>query len=108
MDYQAITPIELADRLERGEKLRLIDVREPVEYELARFEGAQLLPLSQFNEWATALLDSNETIVFICHHGVRSAQVCQFLARNGFSKLYNLAGGIDRWSVEVDRGVPRY
>ena len=107
MDYQTITPSELALRLERGDKLQLIDVREMEEYEVARLEEARLLPLSQFSEWA-ASLDPDETIIFMCHHGIRSAQVCQFLARNGFMKLYNLAGGIDRWSCEVDRRVPRY
>ena len=72
-----------------------------------RLEGARLLPLSLFNEWAPSLDRERET-VFICHHGVRSAQVCAFLSRQGFTKIYNLAGGIDRWSKEVDPSVPRY
>jgi len=63
--------------------------------------------LSLFNEWAPTLDPERET-VFICHHGIRSAQVCAFLARQGFAKIYNLAGGIDRWSTEVDPSVPRY
>ena len=107
MHYSTMTPAEFAERKGRGDDLLLIDVREPEEYELARVEGARLLPLSLFNEWAPSLDPERET-VFICHHGVRSAQVCAFLARQGFRKLYNLAGGIDRWSAEVDPSVPRY
>jgi rhodanese-related sulfurtransferase len=107
MNYETITPEEFAERAARGERVRLIDVREPVEFELARVEGAELLPLSRFDEWARAL-DPDEEIVFMCHHGIRSAQVCAVLARAGFSKLRNLAGGIERWSAEVDPRVPRY
>ena len=106
-DFQTITPKEFGERLREGRDLLLVDVREPDEYELARVEGARLLPLSLFNEWAPSLDPERET-VFICHHGIRSAQVCAFLARQGFRKLYNLAGGIDRWSTEVDPSVPRY
>jgi adenylyltransferase/sulfurtransferase len=107
MNYETITPEEFAERAARGERVRLIDVREPAEFELARVEGAELMPLSRFNEWAGAL-DAEEEIVFMCHHGVRSAQVCAVLARAGFARLHNLAGGIDRWSAEVDQNVPRY
>jgi rhodanese-related sulfurtransferase len=82
-------------------------VREASEYEISRIEAATLLPLSRFHEWADTLDPENE-IVFMCHHGIRSAQVCSVLARNGFSRLYNLSGGIDRWSREVDPDVPLY
>ena len=107
MGFRTITPAEFAERRRRDEGLLLVDVREPEEYELARVEGARLLPLSLFNEWAPSLDRERET-VFMCHHGVRSAQVCAFLARQGFTKIYNLAGGIDRWSKEIDPSVPRY
>lgn len=106
-DYRTITPAEYAERAARGERVRLIDVREPEEFELARVEGAELLPLSRFAEWAGAL-DPGEELVVMCHHGIRSAHVCAVLARSGFTRLSNLAGGIDRWSTEVDRRVPRY
>ena len=105
--FETITPKEFGERVRGGEDLLLVDVREPEEYELARVEGARLLPLSLFNEWAPTL-DRSRGTVFICHHGVRSAQVCAFLAREGFDKVYNLDGGIDRWSTEVDPSVPRY
>ncbi|HEX8127752.1 MAG TPA: rhodanese-like domain-containing protein [Pyrinomonadaceae bacterium] len=107
MTYKTITPEEFAERAARGERVRLIDVREPEEFELARVEGAELLPLSRFREWEGAL-DAGEEIVVMCHHGVRSAQVCAYLAGQGFTKMFNLAGGIERWSQEVDRSVPRY
>ncbi len=105
--YGEISPAELNARLRSGARLRLIDVREPIEHEIARVEGAELLPLSRFEEWAGALDPEAETII-MCHHGIRSAQVCMFFARQGHTKMINLAGGIDRWSLEVDRSVPRY
>jgi rhodanese-related sulfurtransferase len=107
MSYSTITPAKLAERTARGERVRLIDVREPQEFELARVDGAELLPMSRFEEWAGAL-DPAEEIVVMCHHGIRSGHVCAVLARAGFTRVSNLAGGIDRWSAEVDPGVPRY
>ena len=107
MRFEIITPEELYERMKRGERLNLIDVREELEYEIARIEGAQLLPLSQINEWV-GTLDAEDELVFMCHHGIRSAQVCDFLAQQGFKKLYNLAGGIDLWSREVDPSVAQY
>lgn len=111
MNYETISPTELAQRIRQGERVRLIDVREHEEHQLASITEAQLLPLSRFadqwGEWAQRL-STDEEIVVMCHHGIRSAQVCQFLAKQGFTKMVNLAGGIDRWSCEVDRQVPRY
>jgi rhodanese-related sulfurtransferase len=107
MSYRTITPTEFVERRATGERVRLIDVREPEEFELARVEGAELLPLSRFQEWAGAL-DTEEEIVVMCHHGIRSAHVCAYLAAQGFTRMSNLAGGIERWSHEVDRNVPRY
>lgn len=107
MSYKIITPTELNERLKRGDKLSLVDVREPFEFEIARIEGADLLPMTRFNEWI-GLLHSDEEIVVICHHGIRSAQVCSYLSQQGFEKIYNLTGGIDAWSSEVDSSIPRY
>ncbi len=105
--YGTISPAELQERMKRDDEIQVIDVREPLEHEIASIEGVKLLPMSRFPEWADTL-DPEAEIVFMCHHGIRSAQVCAFLARQGFKRLYNLAGGIDRWSWEVDRSVPRY
>jgi rhodanese-related sulfurtransferase len=107
MLYESISPTELNERLKNGEKVNLIDVREVWEYELAHLESAKLLPLSRFNEWIGELKPEEETVV-MCHHGIRSANVCLFLLRNGFEKVFNLDGGIDLWSKEVDAEVPRY
>ncbi len=107
MSFKTITPSQLSGLMRGEEPPLVVDVREPEEYELARVEGARLLPLSLFNEWAPALDRERET-VFMCHHGIRSAQVCAWLARQGFEKINNLAGGIDRWSADVDPTVPRY
>lgn len=107
MFYKSISPKQLSERLKNSENLKFIDVREPAEYEIARVGEAELLPLSRFNEWIGALKPEEE-IVVMCHHGVRSANVCMFLVRNGFENVSNLEGGIDLWSIEVDKNIPRY
>jgi rhodanese-related sulfurtransferase len=107
MFYKRISPKQLSERLNKGEKLKFIDVREPVEYEIARVEKAELLPLSRFSEWIETLKPEDE-IVVMCHHGVRSANVCMYLAQSGFENVSNLEGGIDFWSIEVDETIPRY
>ena len=89
----------------------LLDVREPGEVALAsiRIEGMESLhiPMGDIASRA-AELDATQPVVCICHHGVRSAQVVVFLTRRGFTASYNLTGGIDAWSTEVDPAVPRY
>jgi rhodanese-related sulfurtransferase len=89
----------------------LLDVREPWEVELAaiRLPGVvhKNIPLTHIPERMSEL-DASQSIVCICHHGVRSLQVVAFLQRHGFESVYNLAGGIDAWSAEVDPTVPRY
>jgi rhodanese-related sulfurtransferase len=107
MFYESITPTQLAERLKNKEDFKFIDVREPQEYAVARIDAAELLPLTQFNEWVDTLKPEEE-IVVMCHHGIRSANVCMFLVRNGFEKVFNLEGGIDSWSLEVDETTPRY
>jgi rhodanese-related sulfurtransferase len=107
MTYQTILPSELFSRLQNNEKFKFIDVREPIEHEMASIEKAELLPLSVFNDWIDTL-KKDEEIVVMCHHGIRSANVCMFLVRNGFEKVFNLDGGIDLWSKQVDETVPRY
>jgi rhodanese-related sulfurtransferase len=89
----------------------LLDVREPWEVALAaiRVDGveARHIPMSAIPQRLDEL-DRSQSIVCICHHGVRSLQVVAFLQRQGFESVYNLAGGIDAWSEQVDPGVPRY
>lgn len=108
MPFGIISVTELKAKLDAGEKIRLIDVREPIEYDIARIEGAELKPLGQIMTWANSLTDKDETIVIHCHHGMRSAQACEFLSRQGFQNVSNLTGGIDAWSRQVDSHVPLY
>jgi len=101
-----ISPAELAARLSQGEPLTLIDVREPHEWEIARLEGAQLVPLGKLSEAIDTLPRDREAIVY-CHHGMRGGRAAAQLAAAGF-RATNLTGGIDRWSLEVDASIPRY
>jgi adenylyltransferase/sulfurtransferase len=103
-----LTPTELKGRLDQGEKLRLIDVREADEWAFARLPGAELIPLSQFQQRATGELSPDETIVLYCHHGMRSARAQGFLKAQGYGQVINLTGGIDAWAVQVDPGMKRY
>ena len=106
--YGTITVEELKKKIDNKEYIRLIDVREPREYNVARIEGSELKPLGQIMEWSTKLDDKDEVMVLYCHFGSRSERACQFLAQQGFSNLSNLQGGIDAWSLRIDPAVPRY
>jgi adenylyltransferase/sulfurtransferase len=101
-----ITPVELAERLRAGD-VDLIDVREPNEWEIARIPGARLIPMGEFPE-AAAELDRSHDIVVQCRSGVRSGKVVRQLQEAGFTRVWNLAGGILRWSDDVDPKVPKY
>jgi rhodanese-related sulfurtransferase len=107
-NYGVITAEELKAKQGAGEKFRLIDVREPSEYQVAKIEGSELKPLGQIPNWANELADKSEEIVLHCHHGMRSDRACQYLAAQGFTNVKNLIGGIDDWSLKVDPAVPRY
>jgi rhodanese-related sulfurtransferase len=85
----------------------LLDVREPWEYQTCHIEGSTLLPMNAISARAQELDPETETVV-ICHHGGRSYQVAMFLERNGFSKLYNLQGGVNAWADQVEPDMPRY
>ena len=102
-----ITPSELAARLERGDDLDLIDVREPHEWDIARIPGARLVPLGTLAE-ALPSLDRTRAIVVHCKGGGRSAKAVRQLLDAGFQNVTNLAGGITRWSEDVDPGVAKY
>ena len=109
MAIREISAVEAQQWLASERPPRLIDVREPEEWEICRIEGADLLPLSQFLELALSwLTDQSEPLLIYCHHGVRSARAAEYLARQGFAEVVNLGGGIDAWSCAVDSSVPRY
>jgi len=103
-----ITATALKERLERGEDLQIIDVREPHEYEIARLPETKLIPLSQVVTRMAEIDPVRETVVH-CKGGVRSAKAIEALKQAGFrGKLVNLKGGITAWSNEVDPSVPKY
>ncbi|MBD2021591.1 rhodanese-related sulfurtransferase [Leptolyngbya sp. FACHB-36] len=106
-----ITVEEFAHRLAGSPDLQLVDVREPAELELAQLEGFKNLPLSQFAEWSGQIhtrLDPEKETLVLCHHGMRSAQMCQWLNTQGFTNVKNIEGGIDAYAIVVDPSVPRY
>lgn len=102
-----ITPVEANRRLAAGWAPVLLDVREDWEWQRARLDGATWLPMSALASRRGELDARGEYLVY-CHHGVRSAAVAEWLREQGFSRVTSLAGGIDRWSQEVDARVPRY
>jgi molybdopterin/thiamine biosynthesis adenylyltransferase/rhodanese-related sulfurtransferase len=98
---------ELKAKMDRTENFTLIDVREPYEYEMARIEGSQLIPLGEL-ETRVHELPRTGTLILQCHSGGRSEHAVRLLQEAGFDNAVNLEGGIDAWSVEVDPAVPRY
>ena len=107
MDFE-ITPEELKAQLGQPNSIRLLDVREPWECQLARIEGSQPIPMGEIPSRAHQELDPEEHIVVICHHGVRSLNVTHWLRQQGFEQAQSLRGGIDRWSRSIDAAVPTY
>ncbi len=105
-----ITPRDVQRRFEAGEKLALIDVREASEFQIARIAGAELIPMRSVPAELSRLdAQAQETpLIVICHHGVRSLHVVHWLREQGVSACQSLAGGIDRWSLDIDPTVPRY
>lgn len=102
-----ISPKELKSRLDKGDKLVLLDVREQWEYDLAKLTGSILIPLGTLPQTMTKLSRDAE-IIAICHHGMRSADATNFLLQQGYANVKNLVGGIDAWSTQVDGTVARY
>jgi rhodanese-related sulfurtransferase len=111
MAIQQLSPVALPAALQAalaaGRPLVLLDVREDVEIELAALPGITHIPLHALAR-RVGELDPDRPTVCICHHGVRSMSAARFLADQGFDELYNLAGGIDRYSLDVDPRLPRY
>ena len=105
-----ISPREVKQRLDAGERVRLIDVREPAEHAIAAIEAAELIPMGSIPaglQYLHGIADESTLIVF-CHAGVRSLNVVAWLRERGVENCQSMAGGIDRWSEEIDASVPRY
>src|SRR3954452_15957661 len=105
--WMEVTVEEVKRRLDAGEKLALIDVREPFEHKLAKIEGADLIPMQTVPDHLAAVHEKAAAapLVVICHHGVRSLNVVQWLRRQGVENCWSMAGGIDLWSLTVDPAV---
>lgn len=107
MSELEITVSELQRRKKAGDSILLIDVREPWEYETCRIEGAQLIPMRAIPA-NLQQLDVDLDVICYCHHGQRSLDVAAWLRAQGVESAQSLAGGIDRWSLEIDPSIPRY
>lgn len=107
MSIPQTQPSDVAKRLAPGSALRLLDVRQPNEFELCALPGAQLIPLGELPARLNELDPKAEYVVY-CHHGGRSMRAAMFLQQQGFTQVANLEGGIDAWAAEVDPTLPRY
>ncbi|MEO1521415.1 MAG: rhodanese-like domain-containing protein [Cyanobacteria bacterium J06633_2] len=112
---QSIESMTVKEFVERQQitvaPLQLVDVRELQEVELSKLDGFLHLPLSHFSDWSleiTTYLDPTVETIVMCHHGIRSAQMCAWLTQQGFSNVKNLSGGIDAYAIHIDRTIPRY
>lgn len=105
-----ISVTDLKRKLDAKEAVKLVDCREPSEYQICRIEGSELIPMNT----TPARLQSIEgmaeegTVVVYCHHGVRSLNVVNWLRQQGVENCQSLEGGIDAWSAFIDPAVPRY
>ena len=106
-DVPAISVHDLKRKRDAREAIQLIDVREPFEFEIARIDGAKLIPLGQLANRLHELKQNGQTVVH-CHTGMRSAQAVQMLRQTGFTNVYNLEGGIDAWANEIDPAMQKY
>jgi adenylyltransferase/sulfurtransferase len=102
------TPRELRRRLDLGEPIVLVDVREPWETEIVALPGSRHIPLNELRYRAYEEIDPEDEIVLYCHAGARSQEAAFMLWEFGYEHVRSLAGGIDRWAVEVDPSLPRY
>jgi rhodanese-related sulfurtransferase len=106
LEYE-ISATESAEVI-RNKQARLIDVREPWEFQTANIDGSTLMPMGDVPTRAHQELDPDERLVIMCHHGQRSLHVTVWLRNQGFENVQSLRGGIDAWSAEVDPSVTRY
>ncbi|WP_310483497.1 rhodanese-like domain-containing protein [Chamaesiphon sp. VAR_48_metabat_403] len=112
MTFTEITVTELATKLaDTDEQYQFVDVREPEELEVVSLPGFINLPLRAYADWSPDIytrLDKDTATFVLCHHGMRSAQMCQWLVERGFTQVSNIIGGIDAYSHHVDPNLPRY
>ena len=104
---EQLTPAEVRQRLSGDMPPLLLDVREPWEVAVCAIDGSLNVPMAQI-PGALGSLDPERETVVVCHHGVRSLQVAMFLERSGFSRVVNLAGGVDAWARDLDPNMATY
>ncbi len=104
---KSISPKEVHDRLQAEDDFVLLDIRQPSEIDLACIDDAICIPMGEIPN-VYEQLSKEKDIVVICHHGIRSARICEFLRSQGYERAINMTGGTDAWSVEVDPSLPRY
>ena len=106
----AINAEEVRSRMDAGEELCMIDVREVAEFNTAKIESANLIPMNTIPQELQTLEAQSERmpLIVFCHHGMRSLQVVNWLRGQGVKACQSMSGGIDRWSLEIDTTVPRY
>lgn len=105
---ESVTPAELKDRLSKSEAaLLVLDVREDWEYQICHIAGSRNCPVADIPTLIEEL-DREAPTVVVCHHGIRSRHVAEFLERSGFTNACNLEGGIDAWAREIDPQMPTY
>jgi rhodanese-related sulfurtransferase len=107
MDFE-ISPGQVKSLQTSAETFTLLDVREAWEYEAARIAGAKHIPMGDIPARAHQELDPDDHIVVVCHHGVRSLTVTNWLRQQGYEKVQSMRGGIDGWARTVDPKVPLY
>lgn len=96
-------------KLDAAEKFLFLDCREPEEFAVAKIPGATLIPMSQLAERLPEIESSrDEEVIIHCHHGGRSLRVANWLRNQGFTKASSMAGGIDKWAIEIDPSIARY
>ena len=102
-----MTPVELRNILKKDVDIQLLDVREQYEYQICKQDESLHIPIGQIISRVGELSKDKELVV-LCHHGIRSAMVVNFLKKNGFHNVHNLDGGINRWAFEVEPEMPQY
>ena len=102
-----LTPEQLKASLDENNSMLLLDVREPWEYALCHIDKSVNISMSNISS-TVEKFDPESEIVVICHHGIRSLQVANYLAERGFNKLTSLEGGVDAWAKSIDQTMPQY
>jgi rhodanese-related sulfurtransferase len=107
LDDLQIDPQEVKQKIDQGENFVLVDVREPWEHAICRINGSVLVPMNELPVRAASFEDAADVVVY-CHSGIRSLNAAAWLRAQGIESARSMAGGIDRWSREIDSAVPRY